>query len=424
MKIAVIGTGIAGNVVARRLHKEHDITVYEAGAHIGGHTHTHDIVHDGRQYAIDTGFIVFNDWTYPNFIALLDELGVESKPTNMGFSSRCETTGIEYNGSSLNQLFAQRSNLFRPRFHGMIRDILRFNRESRELIDHNDETLSLGGYLEENHYGRLFIDNYIIPMGAAIWSTDPQQMLAFPACYFVRFLANHGLLNVRDRPQWRVIKGGSREYAKKLTAPFSDRIRLNQAVVAVKRLPTHVEVQAADGATEHYDQLFIASHSDQALGMLTDPSAQEQAVLGAIPYQKNEVVLHTDISVLPGKRRTWAAWNYLRRQDDNKRVSVTYNMNMLQGIEAPETFCVTLNDTHNIDPDKIIRRLQYDHPVYTTEGVSAQQRHREINGQRRTWYCGAYWRFGFHEDGVVSAMNTLRDFKEYDDAQSSLRRAG
>ena len=424
MKIAVIGTGIAGNVVARRLHKEHDITVYEAGAHIGGHTHTHDIVHDGRQYAIDTGFIVFNDWTYPNFIALLDELGVESQPTNMGFSSRCETTGIEYNGSSLNQLFAQRSNLFRPRFHGMIRDILRFNRESRELIDHNDETLSLGGYLEENHYGRLFIDNYIIPMGAAIWSTDPQQMLAFPACYFVRFLANHGLLNIKNRPQWRVIKGGSREYAKKLTAPFSDRIRLNQAVVAVKRLPTHVEVQAADGATEHYDQLFIASHSDQALGMLTDPSAQEQAVLGAIPYQKNEVVLHTDISVLPGKRRTWAAWNYLRRQDDNKRVSVTYNMNMLQGIEAPETFCVTLNDTHNIDPDKIIRRLQYDHPVYTTEGVAAQQRHREINGQRRTWYCGAYWRSGFHEDGVVSAMNTLRDFKEYDDAQSSLRRAG
>ena len=192
----------------------------------------------------------------------------------------------------------------------------------------------------------------------------------------------------------------------------------------MKRLPTHVEVQAADGATEHYDQLFIASHSDQALGMLTDPSEQEQAVLGAIPYQKNEVVLHTDISVLPGKRRTWAAWNYLRRQDDNKRVSVTYNMNMLQGIEAPETFCVTLNDTHNIDPDKIIRRLQYDHPVYTTEGVAAQQRHREINGQRRTWYCGAYWRSGFHEDGVVSAMNTLRDFKEYDDAQSSLRRAG
>jgi len=424
MKIAVIGTGIAGNVAALHLCKAHDITVYEAGEHIGGHTHTHDIIHEGRHYAIDTGFIVFNDWTYPNFIALLDELGVASQPTNMGFSSRCETTGIEYSGSSLNQLFAQRRNLFRPRFHGMIRDILRFNRESRELIDYNDETLSLGRYLQENHYGPLFIDNYIIPMGAAIWSTDPQQMLAFPACYFVRFFANHGLLNIKDRPQWRVIKDGSREYVKRMTAPFRDRIRLNQAVVAVKRLPTHVEVQTTEGVTEHYDQLFIATHSDQALGMLADPSEQEQTILGAIPYQKNDVVLHTDTSLLPNKRRTWAAWNYLRRQDDTRRVSVTYNMNMLQGLQSAETFCVTLNDTHNIDPGKIIRRMQYDHPVYTTKGIAAQQRHREINGQRRTWYCGAYWRFGFHEDGVVSALNALQDFKEYDDAQSSLRRTG
>jgi predicted NAD/FAD-binding protein len=424
MKIAIIGTGIAGNVAARRLHREHDITVFEAGEHIGGHTHTHDILHEGRHYAIDTGFIVFNDWTYPNFIALLDELGVASRPTNMGFSSRCETTGIEYNGSSLNQLFAQRSNLFRPRFHGMIRDILRFNRESRDLIDHNDETLSLGRYLEENNYGHLFIDNYIIPMGAAIWSTDPQQMLAFPACYFVRFFANHGLLNVRDRPQWRVIKGGSREYVKRLTAPFRDRIRLNHPVVAVKRLPSHVEVQTASGVTEHFDHLFVATHSDQALGMLADPSKLEQAILGAIPYQKNDVVLHTDTSLLPNRRRTWAAWNYLRRQDSHRRVSVTYNMNILQGLQAHDTFCVTLNDTHHIDPDKIIRRMQYDHPVYTTAGIAAQPRHREINGQHRTWYCGAYWRSGFHEDGVVSALNALQDFKEYEDAQSSLRRAG
>ena len=424
MKIAVIGTGIAGNVAAKHLCKQHDITVFESGEHVGGHSHTHDIVHDGRHYAIDTGFIVFNDWTYPNFIALLDELGVASQPTNMGFSSRCESTGIGYNGASLNQLFAQRRNLLRPRFHGMIRDILRFNREARELIGQNDETCSLGDYLEENRYGRLFIDNYIIPMGAAIWSTDPQQMLAFPASYFVRFFANHGLLNIKDRPQWRVIKGGSREYVKKLTAPFKDRIRLNQAVVSVKRLPTHVEVQTTAGVSEHFDALFIATHSDQALAMLSDPGRQEQIVLGAIPYQKNDVVLHTDTSLLPHKRRTWAAWNYLRRQDSQRRVSVTYNMNLLQGIQAPDTFCVTLNDTQNIDPDKIIRTLQYDHPVYTQAGIAAQQRHREINGQRRTWYCGAYWRSGFHEDGVVSALNALQDFKEYNDAQSSLRRAG
>ena len=424
MKIAVIGTGIAGNVAAWHLCKEHEITVFEAGKHVGGHTHTHDIIHNGKQYAIDTGFIVFNDWTYPNFIALLDELGVDSQPTNMGFSSRCETTGIEYNGSSLNQLFAQRRNLFRPSFHGMIRDILRFNRESRELIDANDETLSLGRYLEDNHYGRLFIDNYIIPMGAAIWSTDPQLMLAFPACYFVRFFANHGLLNIKERPQWRVIKGGSREYVKRLVAPFRDRIRLNQAVASVKRLPTHVEVTMAGGVTECFDQLFIATHSNQALDLLADPSEQEQSILGAIPYQKNDVVLHTDISLLPKQRRTWAAWNYLRRKDDSQRVSVTYNMNMLQGLQAADTFCVTLNDTNNIDPDRIIRHMQYDHPVYTGAGIAAQQRHREIDGQRRTWYCGAYWRSGFHEDGVVSALNALQDFREYNDAQSPLRRAG
>lgn len=424
MKFAVIGTGIAGNVAAWHLCKEHEITVFEAGKHVGGHTHTHDIVHDGKLYAIDTGFIVFNDWTYPNFIALLDELGATSQPTNMGFSSRCETSGIEYNGSSLNQLFSQRRNLFRPRFHQMIRDIVRFNTESRHLIEQNDEALTLGNYLEENHYGQLFIDNYIIPMGAAIWSTDPQQMLAFPACYFVRFFANHGLLNVRERPQWRVIKGGSREYVKRLIAPFKDRIRLNQPVTSVKRLPTHVEIKTATSETEHFDQLFIATHSNQALQMLADPGEQEQDILGAIPYQNNDVVLHTDTALLPKQQRTWAAWNYLRRKNDNQRVCVTYNMNILQGIQARDTFCVTLNDTRNIDPEKIIRRLQYDHPVYTTSGIAAQQRHQVINGQRRTWYCGAYWRSGFHEDGVVSALNALQDFREHNDAQSSLRRAG
>ncbi len=424
MKIAIIGSGIAGNVAAWHLCKEHSITVYEAGDHIGGHTHTHDIVHNGGQHAIDTGFIVFNDWTYPNFIALLDELGVESQPTSMGFSSRCETSGIEYNGSSLNSLFAQRRNLVRPSFHRMIRDILRFNRDSRELIDGDDETLSLGDYLEQQQYGRLFIDNYIIPMGAAIWSTDPQLMLSFPAAHFVRFFSNHGLLNVKDRPQWRVIKGGSREYVRRLTEPFRDRIRLNEAVTSVKRAPTHVDVTTAAGITERYDHLFLATHSDQALSILSDPSDLERTVLGAIPYQNNEVVLHTDTSLLPKKRRAWAAWNYLRRRNNDDRVSVTYNMNILQGLSSTDTFCVTLNDTRNIDPDKIIRRMQYQHPLFTAAGVEAQERHWEINGVNRTWYCGAYWRFGFHEDGVVSALNALRDFREHSDAQSSLRRAG
>jgi predicted NAD/FAD-binding protein len=425
VKIAIIGTGIAGNVAAWHLCREHDITVFEAGDHVGGHTHTHDIVHAGRHYAIDTGFIVFNDWTYPNFIALLGELGVASRPTVMSFSSRCEISGIEYNGASLNRLFAQRRNLLRPRFHGMIRDILRFNRESRVLLANQDPDLSLGRYLQDNRYGALFIHNYILPMGAAIWSTDPQQMLAFPACHFVRFFANHGLLNIKDRPQWRVIRGGSRAYVDKLTAPYRDRIRLNEAVVCVKRRPGHVELHTSAGVTERFDYLFIASHSDQALAMLSDASDSERELLGAIPYQDNEAVLHTDTRLLPKNRRAWAAWNYLRRPGDNDRVSVTYNMNLLQHLQAPVTFCVTLNGTRHIDPAHILYRLRYQHPVFTTAGIAAQQRVREINGRRRTWYCGAYWRYGFHEDGVISALNALRDFREHSEhAQSPLRRAG
>jgi len=425
MKIAVIGSGIAGNVAAWHLCREHEISVFEAGDHVGGHTHTHDVSYQGRDYAIDTGFIVFNDWTYPHFIALLDELGVASQPAAMSFSSRCETSGIEYNGSSLNGLFAQRRNLFRPRFHAMIREILRFNRESRELLDAGDETLSLGRYLQDNRYGRLFVDNYILPMGAAIWSTDPGRMLAFPAGHFVRFFANHGLLNIRHRPQWRVISGGSREYVRKLTEPYRDRIRLHDRVVALQRFPTHVELYTATGSKERFDHVFVASHSDQALAMLTDPTHLEREVLGAIPYQNNEAVLHTDTSLLPKNRRAWAAWNYRRRPDDNGRVSVTYNMNILQSLDAPVTFCVTLNDTRSIDPARIIRAMHYQHPVYTSAGVAAQQRRHLINGQRRTWYCGAYWRYGFHEDGVVSALDALQAFREHtENAQSTLRRTG
>jgi predicted NAD/FAD-binding protein len=425
MKIAVIGTGIAGNVAARHLCTEHDITVFEAAGHIGGHTHTHDITLRGKTHAIDTGFIVFNDWTYPNFIALLEEIGATALPTEMSFSSRCEASGIEYNGASLNKLFSQRRNLLRPAFHAMIRDILRFNRESRELLDNSDAELTLGRYLVDNNYGRLFVNNYIIPMGAAIWSTDPRQMLEFPACHFVRFFANHGLLNIKNRPQWRIIAGGSREYVGKLVAPFRERIRLNEAVVSVKRLPSHVELRTSCGAVERFDHVFIGCHSDQALSMLSKPTRLEQQVLGAIPYQHNDVVLHTDTSLLPKSRRAWAAWNYLRKRDDSGQVTVTYNMNILQKLQSDTTFCVTLNDTQSIDPDRILQRIRYQHPVFTTAGVAAQQRQQEINGRNRTWYCGAYWRNGFHEDGVVSALNALKDFREHiDHEQPNLRRAG
>ncbi len=424
MKIAVIGTGIAGNVAAWHLHRQHDITVFEAADHIGGHSHTHTIDDSGRLLAIDTGFIVFNDWTYPNFIALLDELGVESQASDMSFGVKCEQTGLEYKGSSLNTLFAQRRNLLRPSFHRMLHDIVRFNREARTLLEHEDDSLTLGDYLCANGYSPAFTDYYIVPMGAAIWSAAPGRMLAFPARYFVRFFANHGLLNIKNRPQWRVVSGGSRCYVDKLTAAFRDRIRLNTPVTGITRHAAHVEVCSNRNGAEKFDRVFIACHSDQALAMLRDASPQEREILGAIPYQRNEVVLHTDTSLLPRRRRAWSAWNYHRLAGDNPGVAVTYNMNLLQSLETNRTFLVTLNNTAAIDPSRVIRRLSYDHPVYTPAGIAAQRRQGEINGVNLTYYCGAYWRYGFHEDGVVSALNALDHFRGKDgDAQLSLPRA-
>jgi predicted NAD/FAD-binding protein len=424
MKIAVIGTGIAGNVAARELCREHEITVFEAGDHVGGHTHTHSIDDNGRPLAIDTGFIVFNDWTYPNFIALLDELGVSSQPSEMSFGVKCEQTGLEYKGHTLNTLFAQRRNLLRPSFHRMLRDIVRFNSEARNLLEAGDDSLTLGDYLHNNDYSDAFVDFYIIPMGAAIWSAEPRRMQSFPATSFARFFANHGLLNIKNRPQWRVIRGGSRSYVDKLTAPFRQQIRLDTPVTGITRRATHVEVSSAGYGKERFDRVFIACHSDQALAMLRDASPLEREVLGAIPYQRNDVVLHTDTSLLPRRRLAWSAWNYHRLAGDNAAVSVTYNMNLLQGLPTQQTYLVTLNNSAAINPDKIIKRLSYDHPVFTPDGIVAQQRQGEINGVRHSYFCGAYWRYGFHEDGVVSALNALEHFREKDSEQQlPLRRA-
>jgi predicted NAD/FAD-binding protein len=411
MRIAIIGSGIAGNVAAHRLQRDHDITVFEAGEHAGGHTHTHELEQAGRRYAVDTGFIVFNDWTYPNFIALLDELGVASQPSQMSFSVRDQASGLEYNGSRLNTLFAQRSNLLRPSFLGMVRDILRFNHEAPALLAAPGAELSLGEYLARGTYGRAFVEYYIVPMGAAIWSTDPDSMLHFPARFFVRFLHNHGMLSVNERPTWRVIRGGSARYVEKLIAPFRDRVRLRTSVEWIRRLPGSVIVKARGGAAERYDAAFLACHSDQALRLLADPSAAERAVLGAIPYQENEAVLHTDTRLLPRHRLAWAAWNYHVLPESRARVALTYNMNILQGLDAPEPFLVTLNRSDAIDPRKVIKRITYHHPLYTPAGVAAQARQGELNGPLNTYYCGAYWRHGFHEDGVVSALAALDHFR-------------
>ncbi len=411
MKIAIIGSGIAGNVAAHRLHRGHDITVFEAGGHAGGHTHTHQVARGGRTYAVDTGFIVFNDWTYPNFIALLEELGVASQPSRMSFSVRCEASGLEYNGTTLNTLFAQRRNLLRPSFLGMVRDILRFNREAPRLLAAPGGELPLAEVLARGGYGRAFIEHYIVPMGAAIWSTDPEAMLGFPARFFIRFLHNHGMLSVDERPVWRVIRGGSARYVEKLVAPFRDRIRLDTPVQWIRRLPGQVIVKPRDGAAERFDAAFVACHSDQALRLLADPSPAERAVLGAIPYQKNEAVLHTDTRLLPRRRLAWAAWNYHVLPDARQRVALTYNMNILQGLEAPEPFLVTLNRGDAVDPAKVIQRITYHHPLFTPAGVAAQARQAELNRGRRTYYCGAYWRNGFHEDGVASALAALAHFE-------------
>ena len=425
MKIAIIGSGIAGNVVAHHLHREHDITLFESASHIGGHTHTHSIALDGERQEIDTGFIVFNDWTYPNFISLLGELGVESQPSAMSFSVRNEHSGLEYNGASLNRLFAQRRNLLRPSFHRMIRDILRFNREAPALLESEIE-ISLGDYLAEGRYAQPFIDDYLVPMGAAIWSTDPAHMLSFPACFFVRFFHNHGMLSVDKRPQWRAVRGGSARYVEKLVASFRNRIRLNTPVETVRRLPDRVMIKARGAEAERFDQVFLACHADQALNLLADATPVEREVVGAIPYQENEAVLHTDTSLLPRARRAWAAWNYhvlpAGPQKNEPRATLTYNMNILQNLKSRNTFCVTLNRTSQIAPGKIIKRLTYHHPLYTPAGVAAQQRQHEVNGVNRTYFCGAYWRYGFHEDGVVSALNAVKHFEQATHAQRHLSR--
>ncbi|MGX5203319.1 NAD(P)/FAD-dependent oxidoreductase [Aliikangiella sp. IMCC44632] len=411
MKIAIVGTGIAGNVAAYHLNKAHDITVYEAADYIGGHTHTHDIEHQGEHHRIDTGFIVFNQKTYPNFIQLLKELKVDYQHSDMSFSVQNMRSGLEYNGTSLNSLFAQRSNLFRPRFLRMIKDILRFNSESLELLEDTQNQISLGSYLSKNNYTEGFIHDYIVPMGAAIWSTDHQSMFDFPARFFVQFFHNHGMLNVNDRPQWYVIKNGSNSYLSPLIKEHKHKIKLSSPVTKIRRENDLVYL-TSNGIEKSYDYVFIATHSDQALSMLEKPSTLEQEVLGAIPYSYNQAVLHTDTSILPKKKLAWAAWNYHLLKQDKDQVALTYNMNILQSLQSKQTFCVTLNNSEAIDQNKIIKKIDYMHPFFTREGVNAQSKHSLVNGDQRTFYCGAYWRYGFHEDGVVSALAALKDFEK------------
>ena len=409
MKIAIVGSGIAGLTAAYRLHTRHQITLFEASPRLGGHSNTVTVDLPEDKIPVDTGFIVFNDWTYPNFISLMKEIGIEGNATEMSFSVKDEQRDFEYNGHTLNTLFAQRRNLVKPTFWLMLRDIIRFNREARELLESNEDQLTLGNFLKQRRYGDLFCDHYIIPMGAAIWSTSTEQMLDFPVKYFARFFENHGLLNVVNRPQWYTIPGGSQEYVKKLSSPFIENVRLNTPVLGISRKPNFVEIISVAGK-EHFDEVVIACHSNQALQLLQDATIQEKEILGSIQYQRNEAVLHKDISLLPNRKKAWASWNYHLDHTQQERVAVTYNMNILQHIQSPPNLLVTLNRTERIYPDKILSKIYYEHPVYNEASVKAQKRHSEISGINNTHFCGAYWRNGFHEDGVVSTINMLKSF--------------
>ncbi len=411
MKIAIVGTRISGLTCGYYLHKDHDITLFEANDYIGGHTATVDVNVDGVDYAVDTGFIVYNDRTYPNFIKMMRDIGVDGIPTQMSFSVRNNGNGLEYNGHTISTLFAQKRNWANPKFYRFIFEILRFNKLAKSFAATEHASMqTLGEFLDEHKFSAFFSDNYILPMGAAIWSSTLADMRAFPLMFFLRFFLNHGLLDVTNRPQWYVIKGGSRAYIPPLTKGFADRIRLNSPVESVTRSKDKVLLHV-NGTTEWFDEVIFACHSDQALKMLSDISVNERSILGDMAYQANEVVLHTDSSLLPKRKAAWASWNYLlegNKDEQTRLPSLTYNMNILQHLQSEHTFCVTLNSTEQIDTNKILRTFTYDHPVFTTESIVAQQRKDEIQGVSNTWFCGAYWYNGFHEDGVRSALDVVK----------------
>ena len=422
MKIAIIGSGISGLTCSYYLARDHQITLFENDSRIGGHTATIDVDYNGASYAIDTGFIVYNDWTYPNFIRLLSEIGVTARQAEMSFSVSCDASGLEYAGSNFNTLFADRRNLLRPTYLRMLLEIVRFNRNAIRDLESNrlpvDATLR--DYLKQNRYSKLFIEKYLVPMGAAIWSSGTDEMLDFPLLFFVRFFKNHGLLSVKNRPQWYTLTGGSKSYIEPLTREFAKGIRTGTSIENIDRTGREVVVTYKDnltGAVETslFDALVIATHSDQALTLLNDCSVVEQEILSAIPYQSNEVVLHTDETLLPARKLAWSSWNSRLISADAREplARLTYNMNILQGIESETTFCVSLNQTSFIDPEKILGIYHYSHPVFTVDGASAQQRWQEIAGTKNTWYCGAYWGSGFHEDGVVSGMKAAASVNRF-----------
>ena len=419
--IAVIGSGVSGLTAAYLLSKKHQVTVFEKSDRIGGHTATVDVEKNGKRYAIDTGFIVFNDKTYPNYLALLNEIGIGKQATEMSFSVHNCQSGMEYNGHNLDTLFAQRRNIFRPKFWLLVKEILRFNKLCKAVYQQENyiSGYTLGSFLSENKFSAYFSEHYILPMGAAIWSSSLAQMEDFEFKFFVQFFHNHGLLNIADRPQWYVIPNGSRSYLPPLCKPFQKNIKLNINITGITRVDNKVQLDFDDGHSEIFDDVVIACHSDQALAMLSDASENEQTILSAMPYSENSVVLHTDKALLPKREKAWASWNYQLSQDRHQPASVTYNMNILQGISSEHTFCVTLNQKAAIDPNEILQEFTYHHPIFSTDSIQAQKQRKVICGVNHTHFAGAYWHNGFHEDGVRSAVEVAQRFDCYLDEHAN-----
>ena len=418
MKIAIVGTGISGLVVAHHLHRTHNITVFEADDRVGGHANTVDVEVDGQTLAVDTGFIVCNDRTYPNFLGLLDELGVPTQPSDMSFGVSDATTGIEYRASNPASLFAQPRNLLRPRFLRMLADIVRVNRTLQRLDaeDAVPDDVPLREFVAQLGVSPAYVDLYLVPFGSAIWSADPSQFLDFPVATYARFMANHGLLGVRGQPTWRTVTGGSRRYVDALTAPFAHRIHTATPVEKVVRRPSEggessVEVLAG-GSRHEFDHVVLATHSDKALRLLADPTSAERSVLGDLRYRPNVATLHSDERFLPRAPRARSSWNVHVDPDTSAVPTLTYWMNRLQNLPTQTPLLVTLNRSDQIDPRLVHHEEAYDHPVVDVASVAAQRRRAEIQGKDGIWFAGAYWRYGFHEDGVLSGLDVVRGLEE------------
>lgn len=402
MKIAIVGSGVSGLVCAHLLHPEHEIVLFEADAAPGGHVRTVPVEEGGRVHAVDTGFIVYNERHYPLFARLLKRLGVQGRRSDMSFSLHDERSGLEWLGGPLRGLFERRRNLADPGWWRVLADIARFNRLAPRLLDESAPETTLGEVLDRARLGRRFREQYLLPLSAALWSAPDGEVESMPARFVIGFLANHDMLRLRGRPVWLTVEGGSRTYVDRLLEPIGERLRLSTPVLGLRRRPDGVDLRTA-GGVERFDHAILAAHPDQSLAMLEDADDGERAVLGAARYRPNDVTLHHDGSVMPERGALWASWNARRGRGERDTVAVTYWSNRLQGLDSSRPLLVSLNQDDRIDPGLVRHRRSAEHPVFDAAAFRAQHRWAEINGPRRTWHCGAWWGFGFHEDGVRSA---------------------